>query len=170
LIEKLQETLGWQNTNTWRSRAAIALCAVALTGLVCVLFFNDPAVGWWHSLFKTEAAVEGCDRTLGAVQDGLDYSGIYAGVIEESQNHTTEVQLKLVRNGYAVQGSYYRQGVCGSIFGEINGGWLFFTWKWAGASGRGRAKQSGQSITGTSGYNQDIEGASNFTLLERKSS
>jgi hypothetical protein len=57
----------------------------------------------------------------------------------------------LVRNGNTVQGSYFRAGVCGKIFGEVKEGTMNFHWNWAGSSGRGIATQSGTKLIAKTG-------------------
>jgi hypothetical protein len=120
---------------------------------------------WYQTSPSARLAVEACDSTLQDAREAMEFSGLYAGIVEDSQRD--EVQLKLARNGNAIQGSYYRQGLCGTVFGEVASNRLIFHWRWAGAAGRGVAEQAGAKLTGTSGFNDSAEGASQFTLFRR---
>ena len=112
------------------------------------------------------AAVEDCDRSHSTFDSRLSYSGVFTGVLEDAQGKA-EVQIKVVRNGDAVQGSYWRAGLCGRLSGEVVGNRLIFNWSWGGASGRGVASQTGTRLVGTSGFDDAMQGGGAFVLLRR---
>ena len=80
-----------------------------------------------------------------------------------------EVQIKLVRNGNTAQGSYFRDGLCGTIYADIAAGKMHFNWRWAGGSGHGVASREGTELTATSGYGDAEEGAGKLELWQRAS-
>jgi hypothetical protein len=61
---------------------------------------------------------EQCDKTLGKSDAQLPFSGLYAGIVETGQTRA-DVQLQLVRRANTVQGSYFRDGLCGKVFGDV---------------------------------------------------
>jgi hypothetical protein len=59
--------------------------------------------------------VENCDRTLGPTAPGVDLSGVFEGtVFDDGGQSGVAAQVKLVRIGDAVRGSYLRGEICGS--------------------------------------------------------
>jgi hypothetical protein len=72
-----------------------------------------------------------------------------------------------VRKGDAVQGSYLRGEICGSVSGKMTGNRLEFSWNWAGNSGHGIASQTADRLSGTSGFGEDAKGAGTFVLIQR---
>src|SRR6516164_9383552 len=80
-------------------------------------------------------SVESCGLT-GPIDAGVNFSGVYAGVVVDSSG--AEVQLKLVRDQNSVKGRYLRGGICGSVAGTVTGNQMTFSWDWASNSGRGR--------------------------------
>jgi hypothetical protein len=122
----------------------------------------------WHGLLGRTSAVESCDRTLGPAAPDLEFSGVFAGVIVDGAQSGAEVQLKLVRNGNLVRGSYLRAEICGAVSGQVTGNRLFLKWEWAGNSGRAVATQSGDSLSGTSGLRDEVEGGGTFVLFRRR--
>ena len=70
-------------------------------------------------------------------RQGVDFSGVFEGSIVEGGQSGTAAQVKFVRNGHSVQGSYLLGEICGSISGEVTRDRLEFSWKRAGNSGHG---------------------------------
>jgi hypothetical protein len=106
--------------------------------------------------------VENCDRTLGPAAPGLDFSGVFEGSIVEVGQSGTAAQVKFVRNGSSVRGSYLLGGTCGSIGGEVTRDRLEFNWKRAGDSGHGIASQIADRVSGTFGLGEDAKGGGTF--------
>ena len=102
--------------------------------------------------------VENCDRSLGPAAPGLDFSGVFDGSIFDGGQNGTAAQVKFVRNGQWVQGSYLLGGICGSIRGELTRDGLEFSWQRAGNSGRGTASQIADRVSGTFGLGEDAKG------------
>ena len=110
--------------------------------------------------------VEKCPPILPPSGDEL--SGIYTGIIGEpgSDSDKVVVQIKLARNGDAVTGAYYRDGVCGSVAGNVDpDGALRFRWSWNGNEGRGRAMLADGVLTASSGFGDNEEGRGSLTLF-----
>ena len=112
--------------------------------------------------------VENCDRTLGPAKPGLDFSGVFDGSIVEGGQSGTAAQVKFVRNGPSVQGSYLLAGICGSLSGEVTRDRLEFSWRRAGNSGHGVASQIADRVSGTFGLGEDAKGGGTFVLTQRR--
>ena len=112
--------------------------------------------------------VENCDRTLGPAAPGLDFSGVFEGSIVEVGQSGTAAQVKFVRNGPSVRGSYLLGEICGSISGEVTRDRLEFSWRRAGNSGQGIASQIADRISGTFGLGEDAKGGGTFVLIQRR--
>ena len=112
--------------------------------------------------------VENCDRALGPAAPGLDFSGVFEGSIFDGGQGSAAAQVKFVRNGHSVQGSYLRGEICGSISGEVTLDRLEFSWKRAGSSGRGIASQIADRVSGTFGFGADAKGGGTFVLIQRR--
>src|SRR5678809_1050430 len=87
---------------------------LTLTGLAAT---SSLAFATWAYIPNAYSAsdVENCDRTLGPAALGLDFSGIYEGSIAEIGQSGSAAQVKFVRNGSSVRGSYFLGGLCGSL-------------------------------------------------------
>ena len=138
--------------------AAIVLLAFATWASVPNAEEKAPPTG------KT-SDVENCDRTLGPTAPGLNFSGVFEGTVFDGGQSGVAAQVKLVRNGDAVQGSYLRGEICGSISGKVTSNRLEFSWKWAGNSGHGIASQTADRLSGTSGFGDDARGGGTFVLI-----
>ena len=146
----------------WSVFLMLVVAALGLLGALAGGLLSN-----WHNFFpRTVASVEACDPSLSSVTASGEFSGVYAGIIEDGQGRV-DVQLKLVRNGNAVQGEYFRAGVCGKVFGEVVRGRMLYQWTWAGASGRGIATQEGTKLTASSGHDQSTDDAGTLVLLQR---
>jgi hypothetical protein len=162
VVKKGHARLGW-----WQIAAGIVAAILLAWAALAV----GPIAEWRHSLFNQKSAIEKCDGSLGPVVQGLDYSGVFAGiVVDGGQGGGADVQLKLVRDRNAVRGSYLRAGICGSVSGEVTDNRLIFNWNWAGNSGRGTATQVGEGLSGGSGLRDAVEGAGTFVLFRKKPS
>ena len=148
-----------------RRWGAIQITA-AIIGLIGAL--GGALLSNWQFFFPLRAAasIEQCEKSLPTDIASGDYSGIYAGLIREGSTET-EVQIKLARNGDTVQGSYFRAGACGTVYGDIADGKMHFTWRWAGSGGHGIADQQGTKLTAKSWPGDAIEGASELVLYKR---
>ena len=111
--------------------------------------------------------VENCDRTLGRTTP-FDFSGVFDGSIVEVGQSGTAAQVKFVRNGHSVRGSYLLGEICGSINGEVTRDRLEFSWRWAGNSGHGIASQIADRVSGTFGLGEDAKGGGTFVLIQRR--
>jgi hypothetical protein len=151
-----------------RDRSSLVTFVVAFIGVAGAL--GGGLLSNWHSFFpsqgKKATSVEACDESLRPTSADGEFSGVYAGVVEDAQGRT-DVQLMLVRNGNTVQGSYFRAGVCGKVFGEITQGRLIFNWSWAGGSGRGIASQEGTKLSASSGFDEATEGGGKLLFFQR---
>jgi TIR domain len=166
LVGKIGDAFKAKNTRIRR----FATLAVAIVPIVLAAWSVDrftPVVGWFRSAFQERTAVESCDKTISQSEPTLNYSGIFAGILEDRDGRA-EVQLRLARNGDTVQGSYFRAGLCGSVYGEVVGTSLLFNWSWAGSSGRGIANQAGETLNGSSGFKEQTQGGGTFVLIRRK--
>jgi CHAT domain-containing protein/Tfp pilus assembly protein PilF len=112
--------------------------------------------------------VESCDTTLGPAALGFNFSGIFEGSIVEKGQSGTAAQVKFVRTGHSVRGSYLIGEICGSIGGEVNRDRLEFTWRRADNSGHGIASQIADRVSGTFGLGEDVEGGGTFVLVQRR--
>ena len=166
LVQKIREVLNSDSAHTRRWRMAI-VAAVAFFALATLAIVFFPAA--WLPRFSSTQDVESCDKSLGPIEAGLDFSGIFSGVVVDGSQSGAEVQIKLVRAGNQVKGAYLRAGICGSISGEVRGKQLHLKWNWAGSSGRGIATQAAGSLSGSSGFNEETEGGGTFILFQRKS-
>jgi hypothetical protein len=148
-----------------RRWGAIQITA-AIIGLIGAL--GGALLSNWQFFFPPRAAasIEQCEKSLLADTASGDYSGVYAGLIREGSTET-EVQIKLARNGDTVQGSYFRAGTCGTVYGDIADGKMHFTWRWAGSAGHGIADQQGTKLTAKSWPGDAIEGASELVFYQR---
>jgi hypothetical protein len=148
-----------------RRWGAIQITA-AIIGLIGAL--GGALISQWQLFFPSRAMtdVEQCDKSLIVKANG-EYSGVYQGVVRDGSGTETVVQIKLVRNGNTAQGSYFRDGACGTVYGDIVDGVLRFTWRWAGGSGHGIAVQQGTKMTAKSGYGDATEGASELIFYQR---
>jgi tetratricopeptide (TPR) repeat protein len=111
--------------------------------------------------------VENCDSTLGPAAAGLDFSGVFEGSIVEDGQSGTAAQVKFVRNGPSVRGSYLVGGICGSISGEVTHDRLEFSWQRAGNSVRGIASQIADRVSGMFGLGENAKGGGTFELNQR---
>src|SRR5262249_5163572 len=109
-----------------------------------------------------------CDRRIGPSAFTLEFSGTFAGIIIDGPQSGADIQVKLARDGNAVQGSYLRAGLCGTISGDIENGQLKFAWSWGGNSGRGLATQTAETLTGTSGFREQADGGGKFVLFRKQ--
>jgi len=130
------------------------------------IFF--PIGEWGRALITHTSGVENCNKALGPVVPDLDFSGVYAGVVVDDTQGGAEVQVKLVRDGNEVKGSYLRAGICGTMSGEVLGNRMSFKWTWADNSGRGTAIQVGNRLSGTSGFKDEITGAGKLEIFLKK--
>lgn len=148
----------------WRQGMAISV-TLAVVGMLGAL--GGGVLSNWQTFFppKSVADVEQCDKSLSATTLG-EYSGTYTGLVWDGDGET-EVQLKLVRNGNTVQGSYFRLGVCGTVYADIEEGKLRFLWRWAGGSGRGIASQEGTSLIAVSGFGEATQGGGKLVFYQR---
>jgi hypothetical protein len=103
----------------------------------------------------------------GAAGSGLDFSGVFTGVVAGGQSGA-DVQLKLVREQNSVRGSYFRAGICGTVSGNVTGNRMVFDWNWKDGFGRGIATQAGDSLSGTFGFRDATEGAGTLSLVLRR--
>jgi hypothetical protein len=101
-----------------------------------------PAPAWSPGQTTT---VETCDRSLGQIDTSVTFAGVFSGRVTEGQGYA-DAQVKLRRDGNVVRGSYLREGVCGTISGEVKGDQFLFSWNWASGSGRGIANQSDDKV------------------------
>jgi len=149
-----------------RRRWGTIQITVAILGLIGAL--GGALISQWQLFFPSRAMtdVEQCDKSLIVKANG-EYSGVYQGVVRDGSGAETVVQIKLVRNGNTAQGSYFRDGACGTVYGDIVDGMLKFTWRWAGGSGHGIAVQQGTKMTAKSGYGDATEGASELVFYQR---
>ena len=150
-----------------RRRWGAIQITVAVIGLIGAL--GGAVISNWQFFFppRPVADVEQCDKSLRAAQAKGEYSGVYQGMVRDGSGVETVVQIKLVRNGNTAQGSYFRDGACGTVYGDVVDGTLNFTWRWAGGSGHGTATQQGTKLTAKSGYGDAIKGASELDLYQR---
>lgn len=148
-----------------RRWGAIQITA-AIIGLIGAL--GGALLSNWQYFFPPRAVadVEQCDKSL-IVKTNGEYAGVYQGVVRDGSGAETVVQIKLVRNGNTAQGSYFRDGACGTVYGDIVDGMLKFTWRWAGGSGHGIAVQQGTKMTAKSGYGDATAGASELVFYQR---
>jgi TIR domain len=112
-------------------------------------------------------SVESCGL-IGPIEAGLEFSGVFAGVVVDAGQSGADIQLKLIRDQNSVRGSYFRAGICGGVGGDVVGNRMIFNWNWADSSGRGVATQIGDSLNGSSGFKDAMEGAGTFILFLRK--
>lgn len=111
--------------------------------------------------------MEDCDRSLSKTHARQPFSGIYAGIVETGQSRA-DVQLKLVRNGDTIQGSYFRDGLCGKVFGDVVDNTLVLHWSWGGSNGRALAVQRDKKLAGTTGFDTATSGGGTFELYQRE--
>jgi hypothetical protein len=149
-----------------RRRWGTIQIAVAIIGLIGAL--GGALLSNWQYFFppRPVANVEQCDKSLVVKANG-EYAGVYQGVVRDASGPEAVVQIRLVRNGNTAQGSYFRDGACGTVYGDIVDGKMNFTWRWAGGSGHGIAAQQGAKLTAKSGYGDATEGAGALDLYQR---
>jgi hypothetical protein len=149
-----------------RRRWGTVQIAVAIIGLIGAL--GGALLSNWQFFFppRPVSDVEQCDKSL-IVRANGEYAGVYQGIVRDASGPETVVQIKLVRNGNTAQGSYFRDGACGTVYGDIVDGKMNFTWRWAGGSGHGIAAQQGAKLTAKSGYGDATEGAGALDLYQR---
>ena len=154
------------NSAKSRRRWGAIQITAAIIGLIGAL--GGALLSNWQFFFPSHAvaSVEQCEKSLPADTARADYSGVYAGLIREGSTET-EVQIKLVRNENTVQGSYFRAGACGTVYGDIADGTMHFTWQWAGSAGHGIAAQQGTKLTAKSWPGDAIERASELVFYQR---
>jgi Tetratricopeptide repeat len=140
---------------------------VTLAGVAAIASLAFATWAFIPNAYST-SDVENCDRTLGPAASGLDFSGVFEGSIVEGGQSRTAAQVKFVRNANAVQGSYLRGGICGSVSGEVTLDRLEFNWKWSGNSGHGIASQIADGVGGTFGFGEDAKGGGTFVLIQRR--
>jgi hypothetical protein len=146
------------------------MALVGSSALVMLVLIASPYLNNWWTRFGSAVNIETCDRTLGPIEPGDIFSGIFSGVVVDSAQGGAEAQVKLVRSQNTVKGSYLRAGICGTIVGEIVNDRMIFRWSWAGNAGRGTGTFSEDSLSGTSGLKEQTEGGGTFILFRRKSS
>jgi hypothetical protein len=149
---------GTFSTRLWR---------VTLAGTAAVAAVAFATWAFIPNAYST-SDVENCDRTLGPAMPGLDFSGVFEGSIVDGGQSSAAAQVKFVRNGNAVQGSYLRGEICGSVSGEVILDRLEFSWKWAGNSGHGVAFHVLDRVSGTFGFAEDANGGETFVLIQRR--
>ena len=142
---------------------------VTLAGVAAIASLAFATWAFIPNAYST-SDVENCDRTLGPAAPGLDFSGVFEGSIVEGGQSGTPAQLKFVRNGHSVQGSYLLGGICGSISGEVTRDRLEFSWRRAGNSGHGIASQIADRVSGTFGLGEDAKGGGTFEFQRRAGS
>jgi tetratricopeptide (TPR) repeat protein len=118
--------------------------------------------------FVRRALTAYSDRTLGPAAPGLDFSGVFEGSIVEGGQSGTAAQVKFVRDGHLVQGSYLLGEICGSISGAVTRDRLEFSWRRAGNSGHGIGSQIADRVSGTFGLGEDAKGGGTFVLIQRR--
>jgi hypothetical protein len=165
LITKIGDILADRVLGVRRWRAALVATA-AILFLAFAAWTLLPIDNWRRSRLGETIDVEDCNRTLGPITSGLDFSGVFKGSIVDSDQKRANIQLKLVRNGDSVQGSYLRAGICGTVTGRVSGEQLEFYWKWADSAGSGSASQLAGKLSGTSGFGTRVEGGGSFELFE----
>src|SRR5689334_4087138 len=147
------------------ARGTVAI-VVAVLGLASAV--GGAVVANWHNLRPApnpKMNVESCDPTLllrlAAPHDGLGkrFNGLYTGIVMEGQ-HSETVQLLLARNGAAVEGSYFRRGVCGKVLGSVDvNGKLTYYVDWLGTTGYGSAiipAEAGETLVVTTDYGAKV--------------
>jgi tetratricopeptide (TPR) repeat protein len=97
----------------------------------------------------------------------FDFSGVFDGSIVDGGQSSAGAQVKFVRNGNEVKGSYLRAEICGSVSGKVTFDRLEFSWEWAGNSGHGIASQTADSVSGTFGFGDDGKVGGTFALIRR---
>ena len=140
---------------------------VTLAGVAAIASLAFATWAFIPNAYST-SDVENCDRTLGPAAPGLDFSGVFEGSIVEGGQSGTAAQVKFVRNGHSVQGSYLLGEICGSISGEVTRDRLEFSWRRAGNSGHGIASQIADRVSGTFGLGEDAKGGGTFVLIQRR--
>jgi hypothetical protein len=125
-----------------------------------------PVANLWRHAGKMNS-VESCG-SIGPIDEGLEFSGVFVGVVVDNGPSGAEIQLRLVRDQDSVRGNYFRAGICGSISGIVVGNRMTFSWNWVDSSGRGVAIQTGNSLSGSSGFKDSTEGGGTFILFLRK--
>ena len=141
---------------TWR---------VTLAGAVAIASFAFATWAFIPNAYST-SDVENCDRTLGPTTP-FDFSGVFEGSIVDGGQSSAAAQVKFVRNGNAVKGSYLRAEICGSVSGKVALDHLEFSWEWAGNSGHGIASQTADRVSGTFGFG-DAKAGGTFVLIQRQ--
>jgi tetratricopeptide (TPR) repeat protein len=136
---------------------------VTLAGAVASLVFGTFA--FIPNAYST-SDVEDCDRTLGPTRS-FDFSGTFDGTVVDGGQSSAAAQLKFVRNGNALKGSYLRAEICGSVAGEVILDRLEFIWEWAGNSGHGIAAQTPDGISGAFGLG-DAKVGGTFVFIQRQ--
>ena len=160
LTGKIGEVLKRPTLATKR-KYVVMLGLLLLLPLTWLISFFVPLTSLWRS-----QSVESCGL-VGPIEFGQKFSGVYGGVIVDSTSASAEVQLMLVREDRSVKGTYLRGGICGTVTGEVAEDEMNFRWRWSGSSGRGRATQIGDNLSGTSGFNDATEGGGrSFACLE----
>jgi hypothetical protein len=162
LIAIIGELLNKRTSATKRRYAvmgAIAGCVL----LLLVLSWFLPRWSSWGNDSKI-SSVNDCNL-VGAIDPGVNFSGVFSGVVMDGPQSGVNIQLKLIRQENLVRGAYFRNGTCGSIRGLVSGDQMTFSWDWAGNSGRGIANQSGNSLGGTSGFQSQTSGGGTFVLV-----
>jgi len=168
LIGRISKLLSKHNAAIRAKHLIIAGTALVAAMLIWVISTFIPITGirWTDTKVDTKVdSVESCGLT-GPIQAGVNFSGVYAGVVVDSSG--AEVQLKLVRDQNSVKGRYLRAGICGSVAGTVTGNQMTFSWDWASNSGRGVATQAGDSLSATSGFGNATEGGGTLILVLRK--
>jgi Tetratricopeptide repeat len=155
---KMTIAKGVLSTRLWRITLVGTAAIAALAFATCAFVPNA----------YSTSDVENCDRTLGPATPGLDFSGVFEGSIVDGGQSSAVAQVKFVRNGNAVQGSYLRGEICGSVSGEVTLDRLEFSWEWAGNSGRGIAFHIVDRVSGTFGFREDAKGGGSFVLIQRR--
>src|SRR5258707_11217165 len=92
---------------------AARLWRVTLPGTAAIAAFAFATWAFVPSAYST-SDVENCDRTLGPATPGVDFSGVFEGSIVDGGQSSAAAQVKFIRNGNAVQGSYLRGEICGT--------------------------------------------------------
>ena len=88
---------------------------VAIIGLIGAL--GGAVISNWQFFFppRPVADVEQCDKSLPAAKRKASTRACIRAWVRDGSGAETVVQMKLVRNGNTAQGSYFRDGACGTV-------------------------------------------------------
>ena len=113
-----------------------------------------------------------CLQPFDDAETGLPFDGTYFGSHTSLFRTSTggfiedvrEVRLTLKRNGDEVYGQFDFGLTVGTIQGVVDGDTLHVIWSWAGFGGRGVLTSDGESISGTYGDGEEVQGAGIWTV------